>query len=363
MAIKRDGVQDEKSNISKGLALNDSLGPVMVDLAGLELSASDETLLSHPGVGGVVLFARNYASRTQVTDLVSAIHAVRVDDRGPLVVAVDQEGGRVQRFVAEFTAIPAQRSVGALFDATPEAALAAADAMGTVLGCELASVGIDVNFAPVVDLDAGNEKIIGTRAFHRQPEAVARLAGALLSGMKAQGVHGVAKHFPGHGATDGDTHVEVVTDPRALDAIDATDLVVYRALAAAGLRGVMTAHVVYPQVDPLPASFSKRWLSDILRQTVGFEGVVMSDDLSMDAARGAGFADQLRAALDAGCDVVLSCNDREQIARTLDDPRCDDLWSRRSRLELLRGERLGDGDREARLAAAHEILGRLAGIA
>jgi len=286
------------------------LGPVMLDVAGLTLDAADREVLGHPAVGGAILFKQNYASPAQLAHLTAEIHALRSP---PLLIAVDHEGGRVQRFQGDgFTRLPPMRALGAVYDRDPGLAENLAGAIGVVLAAELRAQGVDLSFAPVVDIDFGASGVIGDRAFHATPQGVARLAASLVRGMGRMGMGAVAKHFPGHGFVRADSHVAVPVDERELGAIEACDLVPYRTLIAAGLAGVMPAHVIYPKVDPSPAGFSAVWLGRILRGALGFEGLVFSDDLSMEGASVAGdIVARGRAALAAGCDMVLVCGNRD----------------------------------------------------
>jgi beta-N-acetylhexosaminidase len=291
------------------------LGPVVVDVAGLELAPGDREFLGHPLVGGVILFARNYASPDQLRALTEAIRGVRSP---ALLVAVDHEGGRVQRFVDGFTRLPPMRALGRIYDDDPALAENLAGAVGVVLASELAAHGVDFSFTPVLDIDFGSSGVIGDRAFHSEATAVARLAGALADGLRRVGMAAVGKHFPGHGHVRGDSHHEVPVDDRELAAIEAADLVPYRALIGR-LDGVMPAHVIYPRVDARPAGFSPIWLQEILRGRLGFDGMVFSDDLSMEGASVAGgIVERGCAALDAGCDMVLVCNARAAAERLLD---------------------------------------------
>jgi beta-N-acetylhexosaminidase len=292
------------------------LGPVMLDVAGLELAAEERAVLRHPLVGGVILFARNYASSEQLHALTASIHALRDP---PLLVAVDHEGGRVQRFRDGFTMLPAMRSLGMLHERDTALATRLARATGVVLAAELVAHGVDFSFTPVLDLDYGRSEVIGSRAFHSSPEVVGALAGALLDGLGVAGMAAVGKHFPGHGYVEADSHHAVPVDERDLADIDAMDLAPYRTLFAQGLAGVMPAHVVYPRVDAVPAGFSRIWIERVLRGRLGFDGVVFSDDLSMEGAGVAGdIVARARAALGAGCDMVLVCNDAPAATRLLD---------------------------------------------
>jgi len=283
-----------------------SLGPIMLDVQGTELDADDVRRLQHPLVGGVILFARNYRSPEQLKALTSAIHAVR---QPPLLIAVDHEGGRVQRFREGFTRIPPMREFGKIWDSNPKRARELAEEAGWVLAAELRAHGIDFSFAPVLDIDYGNSSVIGDRAFHRNPKAIADLAHALVNGLKKGGMAAVGKHFPGHGFVAADSHVAIPVDERRPGQIDLDDLEPFRRMINLGLQAIMPAHVIYPKVDPNPAGFSKVWLQDVLRQQLEFNGVIFSDDLAMEGAGVAGGVTQrAEAALRAGCDMVLLCN-------------------------------------------------------
>lgn len=282
-------------------------GPLMLGIDGLELGAVDRERLLHPTVGGVILFARNYASPAQLIALCGQVADLRLPR---LLIAVDHEGGRVQRFREGFTRIPAMRALGELAELVPDAARHEALRLGWTIASELRGCGIDFSFAPVLDLDHGASTVIGDRSFHRDPRVAATLAGALRDGLRAGGVAAVGKHFPGHGAVAADSHAALPVDPRPLAEIVEQDLLPFAVLSRAGLEGVMPAHVVYPDVDRLPAGYSRRWLVDILRGWLAFDGLVFSDDLGMEGAAGAGdIVDRAEAAARAGCDIVLSCND------------------------------------------------------
>lgn len=293
-----------------------SLGPVMLDLSGPELLPEEEELLAHPSVGGVILFARNYVSPEQLARLTAAIHAVR---RPPLLIAVDHEGGRVQRFREGFTRLPPMRRLGELWDSHPHRARRLAEQLGYVAAAELRAAGVDLSFAPVLDLDHGKSAVIGDRAFHQEPQAVAELAHAVMQGMKAAGMACCGKHFPGHGGVAADSHREVPVDERSLADLEVADLIPFRQMIDFGMPAVMPAHVIYPRVDSLPAGFSRRWLAGVLRGQLGFAGAIFSDDLSMQGAHVAGdIVARAEAALSAGCDMVLVCNDRPAATALLD---------------------------------------------
>jgi len=293
-----------------------TLGPVMLDLSGPELTADEKERLRHPAAGGVILFARNFESSRQLVALTASIRALRSPE---LLIAVDQEGGRVQRFQSGFTRIPPMRVFGDRWKRDPDQAQRLAEAAGYVIAMELRSHGIDFSFTPVLDIDFGSSGVIGDRAFSSDPSTITALGAALISGLKNGGAASVGKHFPGHGFVRADSHLEVPVDDRPLEAIEAADLRPYRDLIARGLDAVMPAHVIYPAVDPRPAGFSSVWLRDILRERLAFDGMIFSDDLSMEGARVAGSPlERAGAALDAGCDMVLLCNASESVGAVLE---------------------------------------------
>jgi beta-N-acetylhexosaminidase len=291
-----------------------SLGPLMVDIAGTELSADDVRVLAHPMVGSVLLFSRNYSNPRQVAALTAAIRALRTPH---LLIAVDHEGGRVQRFREGFTRLPAARLLGRRFDEDRRDALGLAQSVGWLLASELRAVGVDFSFAPCIDLDYGVSEIIGDRAFHSDADSVAALAVAAMSGMREAGMAAIAKHFPGHGAVVADSHVALPVDRRQFADLE-PDIRPYRPLIDNNLPGIMAAHVVFPAVDALPASLSKRWITGVLRGELGFHGCVFADDLTMAGA--AAFGDamaRVELSLDAGCDVLPICNDRHSVELVL----------------------------------------------
>ena len=291
------------------------MGPVMIDVAGLELTAEDRERLSPHLVGGIILFARNYESPEQLLALTKSVRALRSP---PLLIAVDHEGGRVQRFRDGFTKIPPMRTFGQIWDNDPAKAKELTKNTGYVIGAELLAHAVDFSFAPVLDLDYGESSVIGDRSFHRNPVAVTELARELIAGFAEAGMGWVGKHFPGHGFVRADSHHEVPIDNRSFDEIEREDLMPFRELANAGMGGIMPAHVIYPDVDALPAGFSSFWLKDILRDQLQFEGVIFSDDLSMEGASTAGgVVERASAALAAGCDMVLLCNNAQQADKLL----------------------------------------------
>ena len=291
-----------------------TLGPVMVDLKGIALEPEEREMLRHPLVGSVILFARNYENPHQLARLVAEVHAIRSP---ALLVAVDQEGGRVQRFKEGFTRLPSMRAVGHRYSGERGEGLALARRLGWLMAAELRAVGIDMSFAPCVDLDYGVSQAIGDRALHLDAAAVAELSVAYMLGMREAGMAATAKHFPGHGAVAADSHVSLPVDRREWADI-AADLLPYRRLIANGLSSVMVAHVVFPAVDALPASLSAHWIRGVLRGELGFQGAVFADDLSMGGA--AAFGDivaRAGQALAAGCDVLPVCNDRAAVLQLL----------------------------------------------
>jgi beta-N-acetylhexosaminidase len=292
-----------------------SLGPLMVDIAGIELTPEDIRVLKEPLVGSVILFSRNYRDVAQVTALTAAIRALRTPH---LLIAVDQEGGRVQRFREGFTRLPAARALGRRYDEDKREALALTQSIGWLMASELRAVGVDFSFAPCVDLDYGVSEVIGDRAFHADPDAVAALAVAYMTGMREAGMAAVAKHFPGHGAVIADSHLALPVDRRKFVDLEG-DIRPYRTLNDNNLAGVMGAHVAFPAVDALPASLSKRWIAGVLRGELGFHGCVFADDLTMaGAAAFGGVIERAELAFAAGCDVLPICNDRQAVQSVLD---------------------------------------------
>jgi len=318
----------------------------VLDVAGTALTDDDRRRLAHPATGAVILFTRNYENPEQLKALTEDIERLR---EPALPVCADHEGGRVQRFREGFTAIPPMRALGKLWDRDRDAARQAARAAGYVIGAELGAHGVDFSFAPVLDLDYGSSPVIGDRALHFDPLAVGALAACLVEGLARAGTAAVGKHFPGHGFAAADSHVAVPKDERTFRDIFKKDVLPYRAAIGAGLAAVMPAHVIYSKVDQEPAGYSKYWLQEVLRGKLGFQGLVFSDDLSMEGACVAGgIPERARAALEAGCDMVLLCNDPEG---------CDALLESLGSLELKNPERLErmkrKGGRDLRKSVAY----------
>jgi len=294
--------------------------PVVLDVAGLALDADDRRRLRHPLTGGMILFARNWRDRRQLTELTAEAKSLRPD----LLISVDHEGGRVQRFRSDgFTVLPPMRALGGLWMRDAMHATDVATALGTVLGAELRACGVDLSFAPVLDLDHGGSSVIGDRAFHRDPRVVGLLAKSVMHGLLRAGMANCGKHFPGHGHVAADSHVDLPVDRRSLKALLADDAAPYAWLSTS-LASVMPAHVVYSRVDGRPAGFSRRWLQQILRGRLRFDGAIFSDDLSMAGARRLdgrelSYTDAAVAALQAGCDLVLLCNQSIDGGAAVDD--------------------------------------------
>ncbi|MFT3905730.1 MAG: beta-N-acetylhexosaminidase [Steroidobacteraceae bacterium] len=317
-----------------------SLGPLMVDVQGLSLTEEDRVVLRHPLVGSVILFTRNYRDPGQLAALVAEIHAVRSP---PLLVAVDHEGGRVQRFRSGFSRLPPLRRIGHVFDADPADGLEMARKLGWLMAAELLAVGIDFSFAPCIDLDYGVSEIIGDRAFHSGSARVGELAVAYMHGMRDAGMAATAKHFPGHGAVVADSHLALPVDRRELADME-PDLAPYRLLIANGLPAVMVAHVLVPAVDDVPASFSRRWVQGLLRGELRFQGAVFADDLSMAGAVVAGdIVQRAGRALAAGCDVLPVCNARASVLELLERLEVSPDPTSGLRLVRMRGRRHGGG--------------------
>ena len=292
-----------------------ALGPVMMGIAALQLSGEERELLHHPLIGGVILFSRNYESPEQVTALIADIHKLRTPR---LLVAVDHEGGRVQRFRAGFTELPAVAHLGKRFDSEPKAARELAELSGWLMAIEMRAIGIDFSFAPVLDLGRGICEVIGDRAFHKDPEVVADLAHQYMIGMHRAGMAATGKHYPGHGGVVEDSHLALPIDRRRYEDLQMEDLMPFERMAHFGMEAVMVAHVLYEQIDENLAGFSPFWLQEVLRHRLQFQGVIFSDDLEMEGANVVGsVADRAEAAINAGCDMVLVCREFDAVVSVL----------------------------------------------
>lgn len=295
-----------------------SLGPIMLDLDSTEMSQEERELLLNPLVGGVILFSRNFSSVEQITQLVQEIHRLREPQ---LLVAVDHEGGRVQRFRDGFTSLPAVGHFGEIYNTNPKKAHLLAETAGWLMAAECRAIGVDFSFAPVLDIDYGVSTVIGDRAFHQQANIIVELAHAYTRGMHDAGMAATGKHFPGHGAVVADSHIDIPVDEREYNEIYAKDILPFKRMIHHGIAAIMPAHVIYPKVDSMPAGFSEKWLKDILRQRLGFQGVIFSDDLDMKGASFVGeqYSERADKALSAGCDMVLVCNNREGALNVIDN--------------------------------------------
>jgi beta-N-acetylhexosaminidase len=291
------------------------MGPIILDLTGLELSPEERNLLKHPQVGGIIFFQRNFESVSQLESLISQIH---LHSKQPLLLTVDQEGGKVQRFQEGLTSLPALGLIGDHYNQNPNAAIQLAETHGWLLASELLAIGIDLSFTPVLDLNKNLNKVIGLRALHSDPATVATLGRAVITGMHRAGMCSVGKHFPGHGSVTTDTHTHFTVDNRDYQTIEKQDLIPFAQLTPY-LDGIMASHIVYNQVDPLPCGFSQYWLQTILRKRLNYTGVIFTDDLSMKAAQHRGtITERIRLALQAGCDGLLVCNNRKEAILALE---------------------------------------------
>ena len=295
-----------------------SLGPIMLDLDSVEMSPEEREILLNPLVGGVILFTRNFSSVEQITHLVKEIHQLR---EPRLLVAVDHEGGRVQRFRDGFSSLPAVGHFGEIYKHNPKRAHLLAETAGWLMAAELRAIGVDFSFAPVLDIDYGKSSVIGDRAFHQDSQVITELAHAYTIGMNDAGMAATGKHFPGHGAVVADSHTDIPVDDREYKEIYTNDILPFKRMIHHGIAAIMPAHVIYSKVDKLPAGFSEIWLKDILRKRLAFQGVIFSDDLDMKGASviGEKYVDRAEKAISAGCDMVLVCNNREGALNVVDN--------------------------------------------
>jgi len=294
------------------------LGPVMLDIKAGYLTEEDRSLLTHPLAGGVILFTRNFESATQLAELIKEIKALRDP---ALLIAVDHEGGRVQRFKEPFTVIPTLNVLGQQYDKNIDTALQDAETFGWLTAIELLTFGIDFSFTPVLDIDYGVSQVIGDRAFHSSPQIIAKLAAAYIQGLHKAGMSSTGKHFPGHGGVTADSHTDIPVDKRDLDTLLKQDIIPFKYLIPDYLDAIMPAHVIYKQINDKPAGFSSYWLKDILRTELNFKGIIFSDDLDMQGASCISDNYDVRAitALEAGCDMVLVCNNRDAATGVLEN--------------------------------------------
>lgn len=292
------------------------MGPLMLDLSGYELTHEEIDILDHPLVGGLILFTRNFHDQNQLNDLVRHVRSVT---RNQVVIATDHEGGRVQRFKKGFSTIPAMGSISQKTNGNSQQTRYFCEQFGWLMAAELLAFDIDISFAPVLDIH-GISQVIGDRSFHQQPDVIIQLASEFIKGMHRAGMSATGKHFPGHGNVLEDSHIAMPVDKRSLQEIFAVDMAIFKAIHQQGLLdAVMPAHVIYPELDDLPAGFSQKWIKQILRQDLEFGGVVFSDDLSMQgAAQMGGIVERAELALNAGCDMVLVCNDPKGATKVID---------------------------------------------
>lgn len=297
--------------------MSEKIGSLIIDFEGKEVSAEERELLAHPLIAGVILFARNYESPEQISKLCQQIRSMR---KSPLLIMVDQEGGRVQRFINGFTRLPCMATFGKMYDDDPKSATDLAKDCGWLMASELLAVGVDFSLAPVLDLNKNINPAIGDRAFHSDPNIVTQLTQSFIHGMNAAGMAATGKHFPGHGSVMSDSHTAIPTDERDLHEIEQKDMLPFVKLIKSGISAMMPAHIVFPKVDKLPVGFSAFWLKTILRKRLGFVGTIFSDDLNMEGANiSTDYSDRFIAARDAGCDFVLLCNNRRGVLQVLDN--------------------------------------------
>lgn len=313
---------------------NPTIGPIILDVAGLTLTKEEQEILLHPNVGGVIFFSRNYENPEQMTSLANHIKSLRNN----CLLCVDQEGGRVQRFIQGLTRLPKLRMLGELFDSkrySVSEMLVMSEKLGQVMALEVRSLGIDLSFAPVLDLDQGLSEVISGRGFHFDPNTISLLATAYVKGMTSVGMKATGKHFPGHGSVTVDSHLALPKDLRTLEEIE-SDLAPFRFLIQKGINGIMPAHILFPNIDPHPVGFSSYWLQTVLRQQCGFQGTIISDDLSMEGASIIGdYLERTKQALKAGCDYVLICNNPQEAIKVLENlPSETDALTQQRRLQM-----------------------------
>ncbi len=315
--------------------MTSTVGPIIFDLLGTELSAEEREMLQHPLTGGVIFFKHNYESPEQIKEL---CRTIRQATHKPLLLTVDHEGGRVQRFREGFTRLPSMDEIGKFYDRSPEEAVQLAKNCGWLMAAELLEVGIDLSFAPVLDIDHGVSTVIGDRAFHRQSDVVILLTQAFTQGMQEAGMASVGKHFPGHGSVHIDSHLDLPVDQRTFEEVAKEDLVPFSRLIASGIQGVMAAHILYPAIDERAVGFSPHWIKTVLREQLKFSGTVFSDDLCMEGAKIAGgFPDRVQAALEAGCDFASISHLRESVVKTLDGLSQQRFQVAKDKLERMQG--------------------------
>ena len=330
-------------------------GPLMIDIEGTSLSDADKELIAHEAVGGVILFSRNYESRAQLTALCQAI---RDCSQAPRLIAVDQEGGRVQRFKDEFIRLPALGQIDGFAKKYQLNAEMLANDLAWLMACELISVGVDLSFAPVLDLDKGVSEVIGDRAFHDTVDRVVQLAKAYVDGMQEAGMKATGKHYPGHGNVSADSHVDLPIDNRSLETVLVDDGLVFSELIDYEIDALMMAHIQFPKFDEKPVGFSEKWIKSILRTRQGFGGMVFSDDLSMQGAESVGdMSARVDMALSAGCDMLLICNDRAAVEAVLADESLDLEDYQSDKIGRLQAEpKIIDTSRFARVKALAEQM-------
>lgn len=331
------------------------IGPIMMNIEGTSLTTEDRELLLHPLVGGVIYFTRNYESKHQIKLLSKEIKLMREE----LLISVDHEGGRVQRFREGFTRLPAAGKIGALYDEEPEQARYLAKEAGWLMAAELLAVGVDFSYAPVLDLDLHISQVIGDRSFHEKPDAAGALASAYLSGMHEAGMGGVGKHFPGHGSVAPDSHVAIPVSEAGLETLGEA-MSPFEVLMAVGIDAIMPAHIIFKKLDEKPVAFSTFWLQQILRTKLRFTGAILSDDMSMKGATAVGnLVERCQLALDAGCDMVLACNDREGLLEVVENVQDSRDESSQSRLKKMHGRNRYDMlalQKDGRWQAARKLI-------